>query len=120
MARWLHPHDVTTEPGSVEVVLEVGGRYRFTMIDPSGQSHHSGGEYLELQPPHLLRSTWGAPGEPIAELEVRLASLTPQQTEMTFTLRGVVDDSERADSVWTGWSEAIDELAEEMEGRTSG
>lgn len=114
MVRWLHPHGLTTKPGSVEVDLSVGGRFRFTMVAPSGEEHPSEGEYLELDPPHLLRSTWGAPGAPVAELEVRLSALSASETEMIFVLRGVDDDSARDDSVWTGWREAIAELEEEI------
>ncbi|WP_309104930.1 SRPBCC domain-containing protein [Microbacterium sp.] len=120
LARWLHPKSLRTDPQSVAVDLRVGGGYRFTMIDDDGSAYESSGEYLELQHPELIRCSWGAPGEPVAELEVRLIDLGARETEMTFCLRGRADDSNRNDSVWAGWREALEELAMEIEGETNG
>lgn len=115
MVRWMHPHDVGTVEGSVAVDLRVGGDYRFTMADASGVEYPSGGEYIEVREPESLRCSWGAPGEPVAELSVVLREIGEGITEMTFRLVGHPDDSGRADSVWGGWREALDELAAEVE-----
>ena len=120
LARWLHPHGLRTDEQSVEVDLRVGGGYRFIMIDGDGTAYESSGKYLDLQRPELIRCSWGAPGEPIAELEVRLVALGAGETEMTFRLRGRADDSGRKDSVWMGWREALEELAIEIEGAGNG
>lgn len=116
MARWLHPQGLRTPEESVFVDLRAGGRFRFSMVDESGTAHASGGEYLEVREPELLRCTWGAPDAAVAELEVRLAAMGDGRTEMVFRLRGHVDDTGRNDSVWTGWREAIAELEQEMGG----
>lgn len=114
MARWLHPHGLRTPEESVTVDLRVGGRFRFSMVDAAGAVHASGGEYLEVREHEILRCTWGAPEAPVAELEVRLAEIGPERTEMIFRLHGHRDDTGDGDSVWTGWREAIAELDEEM------
>lgn len=116
MARWLHPHGLRTPEESVFVDLRVGGCFRFSMVDEAGTSHSSGGEYLEVREPGLLRCTWGAPDEPVAEIEVRLTKIAGGRTEMVFRLRGHVEDTGQVDSVWTGWREAIAELDREMGG----
>lgn len=114
MARWLHPHGLHTPEETVAVDLRVGGAFLFSMVDQDGEVFASGGEYLELREPEVLRCTWGAPGAPVAEIEVRLAPLDGGRTAMTFRLRGTADDTGRDDSVWTGWREAIAELMKEM------
>ena len=120
MVRWLPPHGLRTQEGSVEADLRVGGTFRFTMVDSDGVEFPSEGEYLELREPEFLRSTWGAPHQPIAELEVLLSARGARETEMTFRLRGQRDDTHRDDSVWTGWREAVEELSRELEGNQHG
>lgn len=120
MVRWMHPHGVRTVEGSVEADVRIGGRYRFTMVDGDGTTYPSGGEYLELREPELLRCTWGAPDEPHSELSVQLTRIAPRETQMTFRLIGLPDDTGRMDSVWDGWREAIAELGMEIEGNGHG
>jgi uncharacterized protein YndB with AHSA1/START domain len=100
----------------VVVDLRVGGRFRYSMVDEAGLAYASGGEYLEIREPELLRCTWGAPEAPVAELDVRLAEIAPGRTEMIFRLRGHEDDTGDDDSVWTGWREAIAALEGELGG----
>lgn len=120
LARWIHPHGVIVKETSVSVDPRVGGLFRFTMVDAEGTEYPTEGTYLELREPELLRSTWGGPSAPVAELEVSLHARSAQETEMTFRLRGHHDDTHRTDSVWTGWREAVEELTAELEAAEHG
>ncbi|HEV7132204.1 MAG TPA: SRPBCC domain-containing protein [Gaiellaceae bacterium] len=63
---WTHP-DVLRDwwsaspelrPGSIEVDLRVGGRYRLTMVDADGVEHVAFGEYVTVSRPERLAFTW--------------------------------------------------------------
>lgn len=53
MAEWMTPVGTAT----AEVDLRVGGRFRLVMADEHLSIEHTG-EYLEIEPPHLLVFTW--------------------------------------------------------------
>lgn len=113
MARWLHPDGLRTPAETVSVDLRVGGVFRFTMIDSVGTAFTSGGEYLELREPELLRCTWGSPDASVAEIEVLLTEMEQMHTRMRFVLRADAH-ADDAHSMKTGWREAISELGREM------
>ncbi|WP_349828764.1 SRPBCC family protein [Brevibacterium litoralis] len=111
--RWWHPHQVTIAPDSVHTDLRVGGTYAYTMVVPGGQEFPTSGSFLEIDPPHRLRFTWGMPGDgetaaPVVTVD--LAESGPEACTMTFHLLGVDGDPDHPHSVFRGWSEAFEVL----------
>ncbi len=102
-----------------------GGRYRVVMrgmapvgdngemVERTGGSH---GEYLEFDPPSLLRFTWNAdwaPGEK-SIVTVRLSEV-PEGTRMDFTHENF-DTPESAAGHNKGWNSSLDKLQKFVEG----
>ena len=56
LARWWGPRE--QELVKCEMDLRVGGTYRFVTRGPDGQEHPFTGEYLEIDPPKRLSSTF--------------------------------------------------------------
>ena len=109
IARWWGP-----DAGPVleaEVDLRVGGRFRvrFRLLD--GSEHESRGEYLEIERPVRVASTWTWLGdESVGEsrIEIDLRAIDTG-TELTFTHALLADDDERRGHE-EGWNGALDKL----------
>jgi len=56
LRRWMGPAGFTCEGAEADV--RPGGRYRFPMIDSSGQVHTVQGTYIEVSPVKRLTFTW--------------------------------------------------------------
>lgn len=111
-ARWWHPDGVEIAPGSVTVDLREGGTYTYTMV-ADGQEWPTGGTYLEIREPELLRFTWRAPDETDEEAPVATVHLTgidAGRTEMTFTLERLADRPEMVEDVQDGWRSCFDDV----------
>ena len=109
IAQWWGP-----DAGPVleaQVDLRVGGRFRvrFRMLD--GTEHESHGEYLEIERPARVVSTWTWLGdESVGEsrIEIDLRAIETG-TELTFTHALLADDDERRGHE-EGWNGALDKL----------
>jgi uncharacterized protein YndB with AHSA1/START domain len=55
-ARWIGPRYLTNTV--MEMDVRVGGRYRFVQTAPDGGTHAFHGDYLEVDPPRRLVSTF--------------------------------------------------------------
>lgn len=124
-ARWWHPDGVDVKPGTVAIDLREGGTYAYTMVADGGE-WPTGGTYLEIREPELLRFTWREIGEeddtaPLATVTLRElgaddaggdpdgAGARPR-TEMTFTLERLQDKPEMVEDVQDGWRSAFDDV----------
>ena len=72
IARWWGTHDSTTEV--VEMDLRVGGRWHYISHSPGRDPIGFIGEYLEVDPPNLIRRTFAVDG----------ADFTPGNETMTL------------------------------------
>ena len=64
IARWWGTHDSQTEV--VEMDLRVGGRWHYISHAPDREPIGFLGEYLEVDPPNLIRRTFGVEGADFA------------------------------------------------------
>ncbi|QHC60219.1 SRPBCC domain-containing protein [Rathayibacter sp. VKM Ac-2760] len=115
IAEWWHPRGLTTPRDSVDVDLEVGGKYAYTMVSTaSEETYPTGGEYREIKAPEKLVFTWGEPGDadaPVVTVSIRSAG---ELTRLTFELAGV-DGEKGDDSFYDGWDQALDALADHLD-----
>ncbi len=109
IAQWWGP-----DAGPVldaEVDLRVGGRFRVRFRTLDGSEHESRGEYLEIERPARVVSTWTWLGdESVGEsrIEIDLRAIETG-TELTFTHALLADDDERRGHE-EGWNGAFDKL----------
>lgn len=112
LKRWFGPHGwrLTT----CEVDLRVGGRWRFILTGPGGQTMGMSGEYVELTPPegsvHIERFD-DYPGESVVT-----SVLTEQDGQTTMTATVLYPNKEIRDAVVAsgmehGAAESYDRLA---------
>lgn len=113
-AQWWHPAGASTPRESVEIDAQVGGSYRYTMVnDETGEEVVTGGVYREVVPCERLAFTWGDPEADPDETPVVTITLEPVTggTRMTFDLRGV-DGAAGDGAFFDGWDQVLDSLAE--------
>ena len=60
--RWWGPREFTTIVDVMDV--RIGGRWRYVLRDSEGNEFACHGEYLEIDPPHRLVSTFESEGMP--------------------------------------------------------
>jgi glutathione S-transferase len=95
--------------GTVEVDARPGGRYRFTMRDPSGSAHTVVGEYREITPPERLAYTWlweDGPPETEASADFARRRRVPRgrgRTKVVLTHTGFTNGAIRDDHE-QGWT----------------
>ena len=58
LAKWFGPKGFRAEV--LDHDLQVGGRWRFRMVDDSGNAFHHFGTFVEIRPPHRLAFTWAS------------------------------------------------------------
>jgi len=101
-----------------EADVQVGGRYRLSMRDTQGAVRTVVGEYLEIEPPHLLVYTWAwlsretnAPGE----ATVVTVRFLPEGTATRVVLeqRTFAEAADRALHE-RGWSGCLDSLEQRV------
>jgi uncharacterized protein YndB with AHSA1/START domain len=109
LARWLP----STPLESISFDVQVGGRYRYTIVNTkTGEEFPTGGVFLEAVPFERLVFTWGYPDAPIEDSPVVTLTLTEHgdRTEMVFHLRGCAGHP--GDKYfYDGWSSALDDLS---------
>lgn len=110
LSAWWGPHGFST-PG-IELDLRVGGAYRFTMQPPEGAAFHLSGEFLEIDPPSRLVTTfrWEEPTPDDRETIVTL-TLAPVDaaTEVRLSQAAFATD-ERLALHRSGWADAFEKL----------
>lgn len=114
--HWWHPRGVSTPRESVDFDFQVGGRYRYTMVnDATGELYPTGGQYLEISEPERLSFTWAGPDDAVEDSPVVTVTLAElgDKTEMTFHLRGIAG-SPGDGNVYDGWSSAFEILTESL------
>lgn len=83
------------------------------VLEADGQQWPTGGTYLKVRAPELLKFTWADPGDNEADapvVTVSLRELAGDRCEMTFHLLGIANDSGDEHGVYDGWTEAFEEL----------
>lgn len=117
--QWYHPHGVTSPQQAMSFDVREGGSYAYLMVGPDGTEYPTAGSYLTVHEPERLRFTWREPGdadEGTPVVDVRLAETPEGGTAMTFHLSRLDDTRVAADSVQTGWSQALQNLNTTLEG----
>jgi uncharacterized protein YndB with AHSA1/START domain len=110
LATWWGPHGFTTP--EIQLDLRVGGRLRFTMQPPDGESFHLSGEFIRIEFPSRLEFTfrWDEPVPDDRETVVEL-SLEPSGGRTTVTLtQGDFATEERLELHRSGWTESFEKL----------
>lgn len=114
LAKWWGPHGFTTP--EIELVLSVGGGYRFTMQPPEGDLFHLSGEFLEIDPPSRLVYTfrWEEPDPDDRETVVVLSlDAVGDGTEVSLS-QGEFATEPRLALHRSGWTESFEKLRELM------
>lgn len=111
MARWLSP----AGHAEVEADVRVNGRFRVVMVGDDARIEHTG-EYLDVDPPRLIRFTWRSvyTGNRRSVVTVQLHS-DGDTTRVVLTHEELPDDT--AASHEGGWGSILDRLAGELEGK---
>jgi len=95
--------------------LQVGGRWRCRGVDGSGGKFEVSGEYLELDPPRLLVSTWRASWTGDARTTVRWElAATETGTQVKMRHSGFAAHPEIA-MAYRGWPQMLSWLREFVE-----
>jgi uncharacterized protein YndB with AHSA1/START domain len=112
LAKWWGPHGFTTP--EIELDLNVGGSYRYTMEPPDGKAFHLSGEFLEIDPPGRLVYTfrWEEPNPADRETVVVLSlDAVGEATEVSLS-QGEFATEERLALHRSGWADSFEKLAE--------
>jgi uncharacterized protein YndB with AHSA1/START domain len=109
--RWMGPAGFTVP--RAESDARVGGRYRFVMLSPQGETRVVGGIYREVVVNEKLVFTWAwdaAPGdEPYESLVTVRFKPDDGGTLLTLTHERLFDDESRVGHE-KGWNGALDKL----------
>lgn len=117
---WWGPDGTTTPRDTISVDLRPGGFWRLTMVnDQTGERYPTEGVFTHVEPPHLLRFSWGDQGHRPADaplVTVRFEAYEDARTELIFTLEmgGNVPDEKVREllsiGIRPGWEQTIDRL----------
>jgi len=106
---WMRPIDSTRE-SEIAMDMRVGGRYRFVMYAPDGETHRVGGVYKEVIPNLRLVYTWAWESTPERESLVTVEFRpSGQGTELVLTHQRFADEQAR-DRHQHGWNGCLDVL----------
>jgi uncharacterized protein YndB with AHSA1/START domain len=110
LARWFGPSKVTPGTTRAELDVRVGGRYRISFNNASGDYHEVGGIYREVVPNERLVFSWAWHSTPERESLVTI-SIKPDGagTLLTFQHARFADEAAR-DNHQRGWIEFFDNL----------
>lgn len=111
MVQWLPPDGFTARVESYDA--QVGGRFRMSFTHfGSGNTHHFGGEFLELVPHRLIRynDSFDHPSLPgTIEVTVKLAAVSCG-TELHIEQAGI-PDLIPPEQCYLGWQQSLENLA---------
>lgn len=110
LARWWGPHGFLIP--EVQMDLRVGGRYRFTMQPPEGESFHLSGHFLQIDAPSRLRFTfcWEEPASDDTETVVELSLDSQEERTMVTLTQGEFATDERLELHRSGWADSFEKL----------
>ena len=112
LVQWLAPGQ--TVVAQVMSSFVEGGKYSLTMQEPDGQQFQLIGQYMAITENQHLRYSWAwadtAEESLITEVDVVLAALDENITELTLTHSGFANDAER-DQHQHGWIDCIEKLS---------
>jgi uncharacterized protein YndB with AHSA1/START domain len=110
IARWFGPAQVKDGSVKADIDLRVGGRYRLSFENESGQYNEFGGVYREVVPNERLVFSWVWHSTPERESLITV-SLKPDRagTSLTFHQEQFFDQAAR-DGHERGWTESFDRL----------
>lgn len=124
---WWGPDGTTTPRDTIAVDLRPGGFWRLTMVDDrTGERYPTEGIFTEVEPPNLLRFSWGDQGhrpEDAPLVTVRFEPYGDSQTELIFTLEmgdNLPDEKVRellAIGIKPGWEQTVDKLRVRLSSR---
>jgi uncharacterized protein YndB with AHSA1/START domain len=106
---WMGPND---DFGVADITMDVrvGGRYRFIMHSPDGETHRVGGTFLEIVPNNRLVYTWAWESTPERESLVTVEfKPSGPGTEVLVTHQRFFDSDAR-DRHSQGWNGCLDRL----------
>jgi uncharacterized protein YndB with AHSA1/START domain len=114
MAEWMTP----VGEAEVQADVRVGGRFRLVMADEHLSIEHTG-EYLVVEPPHLLVFTWRSQftGMRDTRVTVRITERGAQLAELSVTHELASDDEAAAHA--GGWRQLVERLETYLEGNRS-
>lgn len=114
LAEWL----VCSEQGSAEAEneLRVGGRFRVEMRSAGRVVGSAEGQYVAIDPPHLLVFTWSSPNVGVfgSTVTIELVSLSGDRTELRLT-HDLEPSSEAGARHLRGWTISLGNLAHHLE-----
>jgi uncharacterized protein YndB with AHSA1/START domain len=110
LPQWWGPHHFTTP--SIDLDLDVGGRYRFAMQPPEGDLFHLQGEFLEVDGPHRLAYTfrWEEPDEDDVETVVTLSIVDLGASTRLVVDQGIFATEPRRQLHERGWGDSLQRL----------
>jgi uncharacterized protein YndB with AHSA1/START domain len=116
LARWMRPTGITD--ARVDVDPRVGGKFRIVMLQGREEFEHTG-EYLIIEPPARLAFTWISQATDHRSTEVTIDFLERQGgTELVLTHRRL--PSAQVESHRGGWTDALRELQDRLQGSALG
>ena len=112
--RWWGPRAHTTTVDEMDV--RVGGKWRYVSRDEQGNEYAFRGEYLEIDPPHRLVSTFEFEGMP-GHIATDTLTLEERNGKTILTTMSLFSSTEDRDGMLqsgmeTGANEMMDQLAE--------
>lgn len=109
VARWFgsDPHGVVLH---VELDVRVGGSFRVTFRDSSGDEHTAHGDYAEVSPPERLAFSWRWQSEPGVTTAVVL-TLTSEGEETSLRFEHAGLGAQTAHDYERGWARTFDKLS---------
>ena len=109
MKHWMGPSD-DFGPAEITMDARVGGRYRFVMHAPDGETHRVGGTYRKIVPNRKLVYTWAWESTPERESLVTVEfKPSGEGTELIVTHQRFFDSDAR-DRHQLGWDGCLDRL----------
>jgi uncharacterized protein YndB with AHSA1/START domain len=108
IARWIGPEGIVVL--SAESDPRVGGRYRFVMKSPDGETHDVSGVYREVVPNEKLVFTWAWKSTPERESRVTITLKADGDGTMLTLLHEQFFDETARDHHKQGWTGSLDKL----------
>ena len=110
LAQWFGPSKVAPGTTRAELDVRVGGHYRISFSNASGEYNEVGGVYREVVPNERLVFSWAWHSTPERESLVTI-SIKPDGagTLLTFHHAQFADETAR-DNHQRGWTEFLDKL----------
>ena len=112
MSQWLCAGNAVVPAEEIQLDIQIGGHYRYTMIDvDTGERRVTGGTYQHLDAPHRIAFTWGDYRADPEDNPLVVVSLEPhgEDTLMFFELRGA-SGAPGDHFYYDGWAEALNVL----------